>query len=332
MEEVSQAEPTRVGAGPPPQRYCCGLFGGAAVNNYDFENGPDADFHADSLIKLTHGITAYRIVEPKNIDSRPIAEVPIIVCLHGMYNSSFMWADIADLLTDFEQGPQARVLVLDFYGHGRSPWTGVDITLDTLVTQIKELMDFLELTRTHKPAAFVGFDLGGAVAAGFAAKFPNYCSSLSLISPVGYKFRTVPKKNKLKKILPQLQESAFYDKSEDSPHRYLVDRAMGMVRWQLQHTPGYFGAIESTIKHFPITGMEELFTAIGRHPRPTLNVWGNRDNVCNYKRCMQLTEESFPKGNIVDIADCGHDAPFEKFEDVVKELLTFHLTIFNELK
>lgn len=41
--------------------------------------------------------------------------------------------------------------------------------------------------------------------------------------------------------------------------------------------------------------MDELFTAIGRHPRPTLSVWGDRDSVAAYKKCMKVTEESFPK-------------------------------------
>ena len=121
---------------------CCGA--NDAINTdsaLDFTNSPDADFHADSLIKLTHGVTAYRIIEPKNINSSSLETVPIIVCLHSLLGSSYMWADIADLLSDFEQGPQARVLVFDFYGRGRSPWTGVDITLDTLVTQTRELMD-----------------------------------------------------------------------------------------------------------------------------------------------------------------------------------------------
>jgi pimeloyl-ACP methyl ester carboxylesterase len=153
MEEISQAEPAgNAGAAGarPPSTYCCGIFGSTAAHNYDLENSPDLDFHADSLIKLTHGITAYRIVEPKNLEGRPIEEIPIIVCLHGMFNASYMWADIADLLSDFEQGPQARVLVFDFYGRGRSPWTGVDITLDTLVTQTKELMDCkYELVSRH---------------------------------------------------------------------------------------------------------------------------------------------------------------------------------------
>lgn len=149
MEEItneSSAPEEEVGAATPTQQktggrswFCCG--GSAANDQIELDNSPDAEFHADSLIKLTHGVTAYRIVEPKDLQNRSLDTVPIIVCLHSLQGASYMWADIADLLSDFEQGPQARVLVFDFYGHGRSPWTGVDITLDTLVTQTKELMD-----------------------------------------------------------------------------------------------------------------------------------------------------------------------------------------------
>jgi hypothetical protein len=126
--------------------HCCGGSASAYTDpNLDVNNSPDVDFHADSLIKLTHGVTAYRIIDPKNVGSRALDTIPIIVCLHGLLSASYMWGDIADLLSDFEQGPQARVLVFDFYGRGRSPWTGVDITLDTLVTQTKELMDGMGL-------------------------------------------------------------------------------------------------------------------------------------------------------------------------------------------
>lgn len=104
------------------------------------EMSPDSDFHADSLIKLTHGITAFRLIEPKTEREEGVT-APVIVCLHGLSNCFYMWADVTDLLTDFDQGPQARILVFDFYGRGRSPWTGVNITLDTLVTQTKELLD-----------------------------------------------------------------------------------------------------------------------------------------------------------------------------------------------
>jgi pimeloyl-ACP methyl ester carboxylesterase len=128
----------------PMSRYLCGLNTTIAINNRSQDIvpsiPPDSDFCGDSLIKLTHGTTAFKIIEP-----RPHNQVKnntsVIVCLHGMYSSSFMWADIGDLLSDFDQGPNARVLVFDFYGHGRSTWDGVKLTLDILVTQTKELMD-----------------------------------------------------------------------------------------------------------------------------------------------------------------------------------------------
>lgn len=102
---------------------------------------PDNDFCATSLIKLSHGITAYRLIEPSTATDENADTIPVIVCLHGMYNASYMWADVADLLCDCERGPNARVLVFDFYGRGRSPWSGVPCTLDVLVVQTKELLD-----------------------------------------------------------------------------------------------------------------------------------------------------------------------------------------------
>jgi pimeloyl-ACP methyl ester carboxylesterase len=86
-------------------------------------------------------LTAYHFMEPGSVSEDMAEEIPVIVCLHGLTNCSYMWADIVDLLADSEQGPKARVLIFDFYGRGRSPWTGVPITLDVLVTQTKELLD-----------------------------------------------------------------------------------------------------------------------------------------------------------------------------------------------
>lgn len=115
---------------------CC--FRKPVVEEIPFEESADRDFHADKIIRLTDGYTAYKLLEPKKADN---PNPPLIILLHGMQNASYMWADVAELLADFEQGPQAQVLVLDFYGHGRSPWDGRNLSLDCLVTQVRELMD-----------------------------------------------------------------------------------------------------------------------------------------------------------------------------------------------
>ena len=123
-------------------RLFCGRGGGHAVRAPDPNvAAPDSDFYADCYVQLSKGMTAYRFVEPSTATDDTADDIPVIVCLHGLTNCSYMWGDVVDLLCDSEMGPQARVLVFDFYGHGRSPWTGVPITLDVLVTQTKELLD-----------------------------------------------------------------------------------------------------------------------------------------------------------------------------------------------
>ena len=53
---------------------------------------------------------------------------------------------------------------------------------------------------SDKAAGLIGYDLGGAVAVGFAARYPHFCKSLTLISPVGILYRNCLNE---KKLLPK---------------------------------------------------------------------------------------------------------------------------------
>lgn len=44
---------------------------------------------------------------------------------------------------------------------------------------------------------------------------------------------------------------------------------------------------------------------------------------------MKLMEQAFRRGFVVDVLDCGHNLAFEKFEDVARELLSFHKLVFS---
>ena len=98
---------------------------------------PDSHFYADRFMNLRYGRTAFRLVEPEVVS----AHTPVIVCLHGLLDFSYIWSDIAELLAKSEEGPKARVLLFDFHGHGRSEWSGVPNSLDVLVSQTKELLE-----------------------------------------------------------------------------------------------------------------------------------------------------------------------------------------------
>ena len=196
--------------------------------------------------------------------------------------------------------------------------------------------------------SIIGYDMGGAVATGFAAKFPMLCASLVLISPIGVIYNRLRNEALLQKkyigeymvlngknTMLNSQEKDFFTTepdlpNEDVPHRKMMNFQTAMVQWQINNTPGYLGAILSTYRVFPLRGMDELFTAVGRHPRPVMILWGDHDVVCPYKKSVRKMEVSFPYSCIVDIKDCGHNCVFQKFDEVVTELLSFHKEIFSD--
>jgi pimeloyl-ACP methyl ester carboxylesterase len=185
--------------------------------------------------------------------------------------------------------------------------------------------------------------MGGAVATGFAAKYPTLCASLVLIAPIGVNYTALKREKMLHKKyigeylifngqtnLINAQEKDFFDHSATSPSQKEIELQTNMIKWQIDYTPGYLGTLLSTYRLFPLRGMEELYSAVGRHPRPVMIVWGDKDEVCPYKKCVRKMEGSFPYSCIIDVKNCGHSCIAEKFDEVVTELLSFHKEIFTE--
>jgi pimeloyl-ACP methyl ester carboxylesterase len=161
---------------------------------------------------------------------------------------------------------------------------------------------FVVLGLSTHPVSFIGYDLGGAVATGFCAKYPDLCQSLTLIAAMGCKYRVLEKEALIKKkyfgeyivfkrrgTFGPAQEDDFHDTHIEAPHRAMIDKQIAMINWQILNTPGYLGAILSTIRLFPMRGMEELFTAIGRFKRPVLVLWGDNDEITPYKKCIKVS-------------------------------------------
>jgi pimeloyl-ACP methyl ester carboxylesterase len=193
----------------------------------------------------------------------------------------------------------------------------------------------------EKAVSLIGYDVGGPIAAGFAARFPNLCVSLTMISPLGVLFNGPLKEQSFKSkyfgeysmykqryLLPTKQEDEFYNTDAISPHRYLIDKQIAMSAWQIENTPGYLGSLLSIYRYFPLREMEEIYYAIGRHIKKILIIWGNHDKVAPFNKCIKFMEKAFPNATIVDIADCGHNCIYEKFEEVATELLQFHREVY----
>jgi pimeloyl-ACP methyl ester carboxylesterase len=128
-----------------------------------------------------------------------------------------------------------------------------------------------------------------------------------------------------KSSMAQEQLDLFFNTELSTTHRPLIDKQMAMITWQQQHTPGYLGAQLSLFRHFPLSGMADLYAVSGRRTeRPVLFLWGNDDNLFPLRKALSVVENAFPAAEILSLIECGHNPIFEKFEDVAPAVLEFY--------
>lgn len=96
-----------------------------------------------------------------------------LVFIHGLSDNLLYWEFLAsNLKNDFQ------VLRVDLRGHGESELGNDEITIDTYVNDLNNLLEDLNLSSVN----LIGFSLGGLVALDFAVKYPQKLDSLVLMS------------------------------------------------------------------------------------------------------------------------------------------------------
>lgn len=96
-----------------------------------------------------------------------------IVFIHGLSDSLLYWEFLASNLKHDYQ-----VLRVDLQGHGESELENEEITIETYVRDLNNLLEKLDISKV----SLIGFSLGSAVALSFAAKYPSKVDSIVLMS------------------------------------------------------------------------------------------------------------------------------------------------------
>ena len=121
------------------------------------------------------------------------------------------------------------------------------------------------------------------------------------------------------------QFDLFFNTEYNSTHRPLIDKQVSMIKWQQKNTPGFLGAYLSLFRHFPLSGMADLYAVSGRRTeRPVLFLWGNDDNLFPLRKALAIVENAFPTAEILSLMHCGHNPIFEKFEDIAPAIIDFY--------
>ncbi|KLO14437.1 alpha/beta-hydrolase [Schizopora paradoxa] len=200
---------------------------------------PEDIYPGGGYANLPMGRTKYWLFGPEDGEK--------VVLIHGLTIPAITWKDIAPKLV--EKG--FRILAYDLYGKGYTQAPQTTYSTYLFVTQLALLMQYVR----WDTASIVGFSMGGAVTAGFAASFPHLVKNLVFISSAGAPRRDVS-------YMPYLE----------------------LRELQGQLLPGYKEAISSIMSTNVLRGQMSAFQWISRY-KPAgkvLIIHGTEDKIVKF--------------------------------------------------
>ena len=249
------------------------------------------------------------------------ADGSVTVLIHGFSTPSFVWAG---LIEPFARA-NMRVLTYDNFGRGFSdrPETHYDAALFD-----RQLMELLASQGIDQPIDLVGYSMGGAIGAYFAAHHPEKVRRLGLIAPAGFPVNmgfiaqllrlpvlgdwltaVVGKRTMLSTMArPENQGRAI----PDIVKRYEVQMAY----------EGYLRSLLSMMRHFPMGEMEVEFERVGAAEIPLLAVWGDRDSIVPPANAKRVSD-AVPQAQVEVIAGGTHAITYSEPERVSAALIRF---------
>jgi len=222
----------------------------------------------------------------------------LVVCIHGIGAYSACFDKLAGALVN--EG--YMVLQYDLMGRGWSEPAvdNVDYGGAGHVDQLHQLLTELQLQ--EQPKDIIAHSMGGALAALYLdAHPPVHPSKLVLLSPAGLMnpgpirpLRALSCMHGLvQKVLRSGQEGAwkqdFVVKKGEN-----FEQMMQMQRDQLQHNPHSFNAFFQSALHFPLYGIDEQASNVGRmSDLSTFIMWGKQDKAVPMKPSLSRWERHF---------------------------------------
>jgi pimeloyl-ACP methyl ester carboxylesterase len=250
--------------------------------------------------------TTIQSAAPRTLFFRDIGAGNPILLLHGFAEDSTVWDNQAVALSN-----TCRLILPDLPGSGRSAALTTPISIENLASDIKGLLDRLEIDR----CTLIGHSMGGYIALAFAALYPERLNALGLFHSTAYP-DTEDKRNTRRKAIDFI-------------------RANGSAPFIRQSTPNLFSAwtrehhpelIDNTIAKYSgfapgsliayydaMIDRTDRTNELRQFTRPVLFIVGRDDNIIPLQHSLEQCHlPSISHLHIVENA--GHQAMLEQAE------------------
>ncbi|MEZ5999089.1 MAG: alpha/beta hydrolase [Hyphomonas sp.] len=267
------------------------------------------------FLEASAGRIHYRVQGPE--------DGPVVLMVHGYSTPNFIFEQNADALV----AAGYRVIRFDHFGRGWSDRPKGPYTVDFYDREVLDVLDGLGIT---KPVTIVGLSMGGPIVSEFAARHPERVSRVVLLVPAGldiggkggasaalirtpiigdWMWRVSAKKILLSD--PQYDESALAPEN----------RLQGDVLEQLKYR-GYFPALLSTYRTFPMTGREDTFRRLAATGLPVMAIYGTADPTVLISSADKLAA-LMPEARIIRLDGGTHGLNYQRHAEVNPLLLGF---------
>jgi pimeloyl-ACP methyl ester carboxylesterase len=264
-----------------------------------------------AFAKLSQGTTHYQW--------SGAAEGPVAICVHGLTTPSFVWGPIAEELGRMGY----RVLSYDLYGRGYSDRPKGAQTSDFFIRQLEDLTEDQGLTG---PVTLLGYSMGGAIGAAYAAKHPDRVQHLALIAPAGFGHDLGPIADLAVKytILGRWFALGFYPKSlrrSLEGERSMPSAIPGMVSMQIAETrlKGFAPAVLSSLRGILNEDLAPAHAALADAKLPVTAIWGEEDDVIPLA-CKDVLAERIPHAGQAVVPKASHAVAYTHVPEVMAPL------------
>lgn len=264
---------------------------------------------------LPGGMTHYQWFGPD--------DAPVAVCIHGLTTPSFVWQGLTPHLT----AAGLQILTYDLYGRGFSDAPRGRQSGHFFTQQLGNLLDQQGI---DVPVTLIGYSMGGAIAASFAAAHPERTHRVILIAPagMGHDLGLVAR---LTRDVPLLGDWAFHLgypahlRKGIEVERHLPGSVEDIAEKQAAQLDrrGYLRSVLSSVRGQLRRPLEEDHRKIAANGTPVAAVWGRDDRVIPLRAMGTLAQwNRNARQEVIDGA--GHGLTYTHTDQLAQAILRMH--------
>jgi len=242
---------------------------------------------------------------------------PIAVCIHGLTTPAYVWQEVEHGLAEAGY----RVLTYDLFGRGYSDRVSGAQNADFFTTQLRAL---LKDQNVRGDITLLGYSMGAAIAANYAAKHPDMVKQLILIAPAGLGI-SVAGMQKLIINTPVIgdwfmavfggylvRKGVRAESATPSVVAGIYDRQIADTRVR-----GFLPAVLSSLRNILSRPLDNEHRTIAKAGIPLTAIWGQADTVVPSTGRDRLATLN-PAAQQITVPNAPHSLVYTYPADVVK--------------